>query len=124
MGPFQLMDATTSSLCLEAQEIMHSAYQEALSSAAAVETTRTWGSRSVAEGAKAGLSGRKAGSSLNILGLHFLPELTACVDLSPIDLVMATRPRQLKRRRSASLRRSVDLSLYPQASSARLRLAA
>jgi 3-hydroxybutyryl-CoA dehydrogenase len=28
MGPFQLMDATTSSLCLEAQEIMHAAYGE------------------------------------------------------------------------------------------------
>jgi 3-hydroxybutyryl-CoA dehydrogenase len=28
MGPFQLMDATTSSLCLEAQEIMHTAYGE------------------------------------------------------------------------------------------------
>lgn len=28
MGPFQLMDATTSSLCLEAQEIMHQAYGE------------------------------------------------------------------------------------------------
>lgn len=28
MGPFQLMDATTSSLCLEAQEIMHDAYGE------------------------------------------------------------------------------------------------
>ena len=28
MGPFQLMDATTSSLCLEAQEIMFQAYGE------------------------------------------------------------------------------------------------
>jgi len=28
MGPFELMDATTSSLCLEAQEIMHQAYGE------------------------------------------------------------------------------------------------
>ena len=28
MGPFQLMDATTSSLCLQAQEIMHQAYGE------------------------------------------------------------------------------------------------
>jgi 3-hydroxybutyryl-CoA dehydrogenase len=28
MGPFELMDATTSSLCLEAQEIMHHAYGE------------------------------------------------------------------------------------------------
>ena len=28
MGPFELMDATTSSLCLEAQEIMHDAYGE------------------------------------------------------------------------------------------------
>lgn len=28
MGPFELMDATTSSLCLEAQEIMHEAYGE------------------------------------------------------------------------------------------------
>lgn len=28
MGPFELMDATTSSLCLEAQEIMHNAYGE------------------------------------------------------------------------------------------------
>ncbi len=25
MGPFELMDATTSSLCLQAQEIMHEA---------------------------------------------------------------------------------------------------
>jgi 3-hydroxybutyryl-CoA dehydrogenase len=28
MGPFELMDATTSSLCLQAQEIMHEAYGE------------------------------------------------------------------------------------------------
>lgn len=28
MGPFELMDATTSSLCLQAQEIMHDAYGE------------------------------------------------------------------------------------------------
>lgn len=28
MGPFELMDATTSSLCLEAQQIMHDAYGE------------------------------------------------------------------------------------------------
>ncbi len=28
MGPFELMDATTSSLCLQAQEIMHQAYGE------------------------------------------------------------------------------------------------
>ena len=77
----------------------------------------------MAEGAKAGLSDKKLTQAVDILGLHFL-RLTACVDLSPIDLVMATRPPQLKRRRSASLRRSVDLSLYPQASSARLRLAA
>lgn len=28
MGPFELMDATTSSLCLEAQDIMHAAYGE------------------------------------------------------------------------------------------------
>jgi 3-hydroxybutyryl-CoA dehydrogenase len=28
MGPFELMDATTSNLCLEAQEIMHEAYGE------------------------------------------------------------------------------------------------
>jgi 3-hydroxybutyryl-CoA dehydrogenase len=28
VGPFELMDATTSSLCLEAQEIMHDAYGE------------------------------------------------------------------------------------------------
>ena len=28
MGPFELMDATASSLCLQAQEIMHDAYGE------------------------------------------------------------------------------------------------
>jgi 3-hydroxybutyryl-CoA dehydrogenase len=28
MGPFELMDATTSSLCLQAQQIMHDAYGE------------------------------------------------------------------------------------------------
>ena len=28
MGPFELMDATTSSLCLQAQQIMHEAYGE------------------------------------------------------------------------------------------------
>jgi 3-hydroxybutyryl-CoA dehydrogenase len=28
MGPFELMDATTSSLCLQVQEIMHNAYGE------------------------------------------------------------------------------------------------
>jgi 3-hydroxyacyl-CoA dehydrogenase len=28
MGPFELMDATTSSLCLQAQEVMHEAHRE------------------------------------------------------------------------------------------------
>jgi 3-hydroxybutyryl-CoA dehydrogenase len=55
MGPFELMDATTSSLCLQVQEILHEAYGERFRPPALLK-----------QKVKAGYIGRKAGKGWRV----------------------------------------------------------